>query len=63
MFNFWKKKANPFVSEKEAAVLDITDQLVSWSKYEDREEILSAVLSRVFPQPVHIHRNPRRKEA
>lgn len=59
-FNFWKKKASPFVSEKEAAVLDITNRLTSWSKYEDREEILSAVLSRVFPDKVHIHRNPRR---
>ena len=62
MFNFWQKKANPFVSEKEAAVLDITDRLISWSKYEDRREIITAVLSRVFPQPTHLRRNPVRKQ-
>jgi hypothetical protein len=60
MLNFWKRSANPLITPKEKAVQDITNQLVNWSKYSDREEILSAVLSRVFPEKVHIHKNPRR---
>lgn len=59
----WGKKVNPLVSEKERAVQDITDQLISWSKYSDRQEILAGVLSRVFAYRVHLHKNPRRKEA
>lgn len=54
---------NSLYTPKEQAIIDISDRLISWPRYEDREEILSAVLSRVFPQAVHIHRNPKKKEA
>lgn len=58
MFNFFKLRGNALVTPKEKAIQNIADQLISWSKYSDRKEILTGVLSRVFTYPCHIHRNP-----
>lgn len=62
MFDFWKKKpANPLQTPKEMAIDEITSKLRAFPVY-DRHEIVMGILCRVFPEPTHLRRNPRKKE-
>jgi hypothetical protein len=61
-FEFWKKKpVNPLRTPKEAAIDEITGKLRAFPVY-DRHEIVTGILCRVFPEPLHLHKNPQRKQ-
>jgi hypothetical protein len=62
MFDFFKKRGNVLVTPKEKEIEEITKRLRAFPVY-DRHEIVTGILCRVFPEPLHLHKNPQRKQA
>lgn len=57
---FKRKKVNPFITPKDITIFQIAQLLFKWNLAE-RDEILTAVLKRVFPDKTHLHKNRKCK--